>query len=94
MTTTTLRLPEHLKQRIVKLAEKSGMSVHNFMIEAIAQKADEAELRTAFHAEADKRFAELMKSGSGIDWHEMRTYLQTKASGRKAKPPKTRPWRA
>lgn len=94
MSTTTLRLPDDLKQRIMKLAAESGMSAHNFMIQAIAQKADEAELRASFHKEADARFQELMNSGDSIDWHEMKAYLQAKIGGTKAKRPKARKWRA
>lgn len=99
MSTTTLRLPEDLKQRIMKLAEESGMSVHSFMIEAIAQKADATELRAAFHQDADARFQELTTSGIGIDWHEMKAYLLARAAGAKVggpkvRSPKTRKWRA
>lgn len=94
MTTTTLRLPAQLKQRINKLAESAGTSVHGLMLEAIAQKADELELKAAFHAEADARLKELMTSGVGMDWHDMRTYLLARASGKKAKAPKVRKWRA
>lgn len=93
MTTTTLRLPADLKQRINKLAKSSGKSAHNLMLEAIAQKADELELRTSFHAEADARKSELLASGVGMEWSEMRTYLSERASGKKAKAPKVRSWR-
>ena len=94
MTTTTLRLPPNLKQRINKLAKSSGTSVHNLMLEAIAQKADELELRTAFHAEADARLSELLTNGVGMDWSDMRTHLNARASGKKPRAPKARPWRA
>ena len=94
MTTTTLRLPANLKQRIDKLAKSSGTSAHSLMLEAIAQKADELELRTAFHAQADARLSELLTSGVGMDWSDMRTYLSARANGKKPKAPKVRPWRA
>jgi predicted transcriptional regulator len=94
MTTTTLRLPAPLKKRINKLAKSSGTSVHSLMLEAIAQKADELEVKTAFHAEADARLSELLASGVGLDWHEMRTYLSARVSGKTAKAPKVRKWRA
>ena len=93
MTTTTLRLPPSLKQRLNKLAKTSGTSAHNLMLEAITQKADELELRSAFHAEADARLNELLTSGVGMDWSEVRTYLSARASGKKAKAPKVRSWR-
>lgn len=94
MPTTTLRLPEELRQRITKLAAESGTSVHSFMVDAIAQKADAVELRAAFHKDADARFQELLASGTGIDWHEMKSWLQARAGGAKVKGPKTPKWRA
>lgn len=93
MSTTTLRLPAELRARIAKLAEKSGKTPHGVMLEAIAQKVEEEELRASFHAEADSRFAEMIESGVGIPWHDMRTYLKTRASGKTARAPRARKWR-
>ncbi len=93
MSTTTLRLPDELRARIVKLAEKSGKTAHGVMLDAIAQKVEEEELRASFHGEADTRFAEMIESGVGIPWHDMRAYLMTRASGEAAQAPRARPWR-
>lgn len=94
MTTTTLHLPANLKQRIDKLAKSSGTSAHSMMLEAIAQKADELELRTAFYAQPEARLSELLTSGVGMDWTDMRTYLRARTNGKKPKAPKVHPWRA
>ena len=74
------------------------------MLAAITQKADELELRTAFHdelelrtafhAEADLRLSELIASGVGMDWHDMRTNLTARVNRKEPKAPKVRPWRA
>ena len=64
------------------------------MLEAITQKADELELRSAFHAEADARLNKLLTSGLGMDWSETRAYLTARANGKKPKAPKPRTWRA
>ena len=93
MPTTTLRLPDELRERITKLAEKSGRTAHGVMLDAIAQKVEEEELRASFHEEADARFTEMMASGAGIPWHDMRAYLQARASGKTAKAPKAKRWR-
>ena len=93
MSTTTLRLPVELKSRIARLAKKSGRTAHSVMLDAIAQKVEEEELRASFHGEADARFADMMKSGAGIPWHDMRAYLKARAGGRKAQAPRARPWR-
>lgn len=88
MTTTTLRLSPSLKQRINKLAKSSGTSAHNLMLEAITQNADELQLQSAFHAEADARLNELLKNGAGMDLSEMRTYLSERASEKKRRRPR------
>ncbi|MGH9578984.1 MAG: CopG family ribbon-helix-helix protein [Terriglobales bacterium] len=93
MSTTTLRLPDELRARIARLAKKSGKTAHSVMLDAIAQKVEEEELRASFHGEADTRFAEMIESGAGIPWHDMRAYLKTRASGKAAQAPRTRPWR-
>ena len=65
MSTTTLRLPDELRARIARLAKKSGKTPHSIMLDAIAQKVEEEELRASFHAEADARFAEMMDPAPG-----------------------------
>lgn len=93
MSTTTLRLPDELRARIAKLAAKSGQTAHSIMLEAIAQKVEEAELRASFYSEADARFTEMMESGAGVPWHDMRAYIETRASGKNVRAPKARTWR-
>ena len=93
MSTTTLRLPDELRVRLAKVAAKSGQTAHSVMLDAIAQKVEEEELRASFYLEADNRFAELIESGAGIPWHDMRAYLKTRASGKVARPPRARKWR-
>jgi predicted DNA-binding protein len=94
MTTTTLRLPPPLKSRIAKLAEASGKTVHGFLLEAIEDKVRESEARAALASEAQQRFDEMMRTGRGLDWHEMRDYLTQRTQGKRALRPKARAWRA
>ncbi len=93
MSTTTLRVPPDLKDRITQLAERSGKSVHAFMLEAIEERVRLEEARSTLIAEAQDRFQDLMNSGQGIDWHEMRAHLKERAEGRKSRAPKARSWR-
>jgi len=87
MSTTTIRLPADLKARVATAAKKSGKSAHSFILEAIAEKADDAERYGEFHALADQRFAAIAESGKTIPWSEMRSYLAERAAGGKPRRP-------
>lgn len=87
MSTTTIRLPDELKARIAEAAKQAGTTSHNFIVEAIAEKADAAERQAAFHALADQRYAQFLESGKSIPWEEARTWLKDRLAGKAAKRP-------
>jgi len=87
MSTTTIRLPENLKARIAAAAKRAGTTSHNFILEAIAEKADQAERRSEFHDTSERRFAEIVASGKTIAWTEMRSYLEDWLAGKNAPRP-------
>jgi len=82
MSTTTIRIPEDLKARVAVAADRAGTTAHNFILEAIAEKADQAERRADFHEVADKRYASLVASGKTIPWEKMRSYLEKRIAER------------
>lgn len=90
MSTTTIRLPDELKARIAEAAKRAGTTSHNFILEAIAEKADLAERRAAFHALADERYADFLESGKSIPWEEARSYLKDRLAGKSVKRPVAR----
>lgn len=90
MSTTTIRLPDALKARIAKAAEAAGTTSHNFILEAIAEKAELAERRAEFHALADQRWAEFLETDESIPWEEARRYFKAKVAGKAAKRPVAR----
>lgn len=87
MSTTTIRLPEDLKARITAAAKRTGKTAHSFILEAIAEKADDAERRSDFHELAEKRYAAIAASGKAISWSEMRTYLEDRMEGKRPRRP-------
>ena len=87
MSTTTIRLPEDLKARVAAAAERAGTTSHSFILDAIAEKADQAERHGDFNDVAEKRYAHIIASGKTISWSEMRGYLE----GRLARKAVTRP---
>jgi hypothetical protein len=56
------------------------------MLEALAQKADEAEWKLSM-----QRDASLQAGEPGIEWHEMRTYLRTRLDDATHVPRKSTP---
>jgi len=85
VSTTTIRLPDELKARVAAAAEKAGTTAHNFILEAIAEKAELAEQRAAFHGLADQRYAQFLESGKSIPWEEARSYLKDRLAGKTVK---------
>jgi predicted transcriptional regulator len=90
MSTTTIRLPDALKARIAKAAEAAGTTSHNFILEAIAEKAEQAERRAEFHALADQRYAQFLDSGESIPWEDARAWLKQRIAGKRVKRPAAR----
>jgi uncharacterized protein (DUF1778 family) len=90
MSTTTIRLPKDLRARIAAAAERAGTTPHGFILEAIAEKADQAERRADFHDVAEGRYSELLASGKTIPWEKMRSYLEARVAGKRVSRPKSR----
>ena len=90
MSTTTVRLPDDLKDRIARAAERAGTTAHAFILDAIAERVDAEERRNEFHETAEGRYAEIVTSGETINWSEMRTYLEDRMAGNKSTRPAAR----
>lgn len=87
MSTTTIRLPDELKTRVARVAERTGTTAHSFILEAIAEKADRQEQRSDFHDVADRRYADIVASGETIAWSKLRGYLEARMAGKPAPRP-------
>ncbi len=90
MSTTTIRLPEDLKARIAAAAKRAGTTPHSFILEAIAEKAEQEERRADFNRVAEERYARVVASGKTIPWNEMRGYLEDRLADKTAKRPAAR----
>lgn len=94
MSTTSLKLPDELKQRAAAAAQKQGISPHAFMVHAIEQAAMSAERRASFVAEAQAARDETRVSGKGYDADEVHAYLKARIAGKKSTKPKAVSWRS
>ena len=87
MPTTTIRLPDDLKARIATAAKHAGMTAHGFILQAIAEKTEQAERRADFDAVAEARYAQHAATGKTIPWQDMRAYLEARIDGKAVKRP-------
>ena len=90
MSTTTIRLPEDLKTRVAAAAKRSGTTTHGFILQAIAEKAEQDDLRAGFDTVAEDRYARIVASGKTIPWQEMRGFLEERLAGKVVKRPVAR----
>ena len=82
MSTTTIRMPDELKARVTAAAQKAGTTAHNFILQAIAEKAQQQELYSEFNEQAERRYAAILATGKTIPWNEMRSYLEQQTLGK------------
>jgi hypothetical protein len=90
MSTTTIRLPQHLKARGAAAAERAGTTAHGFILAAIAEKTGQEEQPADFLDTAEKRYAGIVASGKTIPWNVVRLYVKHRLAGRKAARPAAR----
>lgn len=93
MTTTSLKLPDDLKQRAASAAQELGVSPHAFMVDAIRQAAHAVEQRSSFVAQAREAKAEMLHAGLGHDADDVRAYLRQRLQDGQASRPAKKPWR-
>jgi predicted transcriptional regulator len=89
-TSTTLKLPPELKDRVADAAQAAGQSPHAFMVEAIEAQTRLAERRREFVASALEAEREVAQSGLVYDGDEVLSYLQSKLSGQPGRRPRRR----
>lgn len=90
MATTTLRIEDSLKARVAVAAERSGKTAHAFMLEAIEQIVEQAELDEEFQRLADDRWAKILTTGKTVPWDEAKAWLEAKARGERPRKPVAR----
>ena len=86
---TTLKLPAALKTQLETVAQKSGLSVHAYMVKALADTVRRAHLREAFSLDSMNALTEMKTSGLGHELGDVRAYFSQLAAhreGRQSKP--------
>lgn len=90
MTTTTIRIDEELKCRVAVAAQRAGKTAHAFIVDAIAQTVEQAELDEAFDRIADERWAALLAHGKSVAWTDAKVWLDARGRGEQPRRPAAR----
>jgi len=90
MTTTTIRLEDDLKARVAVAAEREGKTAHAFILDAIAQTVEQAELDEEFQRVAEERWTKVLDTGKTVPWDDAKAYLKARALGEQARKPTPR----
>lgn len=86
-STTTLKLPEQLKERIAPLARRSGKTPHAWMIEALEREVGLSEMRESFLQEASDSSAEVDAGGPLYDADDVHAFIAARAASKPARRP-------
>ena len=90
-STTTLKLPEKLKARIVRLAKQSGQSPHGLMLQALEREISREERVRDFVRAALASKAEVDVGGAVYRAEDVHAWMERLARGEKV--PRPAPWR-
>ena len=90
MSTTTIRIEDELKARVATAAQQAGKTAHAFILDAISQTVEQAELDNAFTTLADQRWGHIQASGKTVAWDDAKAYLTARAQGQPARKPAAR----
>ncbi len=92
MPTTSLKLPEDLKDRITAVAEKAQRSPHAVMLDILEKGVSAREQRQDFVASALKARDEFARTRLGYDADEVFAYFDVKIKGLRSARPKPKKW--
>ena len=86
--TTSLKLPDDLKERVGALAHGVAQTPHAYMVEAIAERVARDERRQEFLKSGLEAQAQFKRTGIVYAHKEVMRYLLKRAAGKKARRPK------
>lgn len=93
MSTTSLKLPPELKERVSAAARSQGLTTHAFMIEAVRRATTVSETRARAVADAQAALAATREDGRSYDADEVHAYVRARLRGVAADRPNGKPWR-
>jgi predicted transcriptional regulator len=86
--TTSLKLPDALKEQIAQIAAREGKTAHALMVETLQAAMDDARMREEFSLDAEKAHQDMLRTNISYSAEEMFTWMRARARGDKTLRPK------
>ena len=86
--TTSIKLPDDLKERIGKVAQGVAQTPHAYMVQAIAEKVERDEKRQEFLAAGQKASEEFKRTGIAYRLEDVERYIMDRVTGKNPRRPK------
>jgi len=86
--TTSLKLPDDLKERIAELAIGVAQTPHAYMVEAIAQKVARDEKRRDFLEAGRESLEEFQRTGVAYAHDDVWRHVRARLEGKRAAKPR------
>jgi predicted transcriptional regulator len=86
--TTSLKLPEDLKEKVTDLAHGVAQTPHAYMVAAISEKVARDEKRRDFLESGRKSQEEFQRTGIAYEHEAVMKYFRDLVAGRKPRKPK------
>jgi predicted transcriptional regulator len=86
--TTSLKLPDDLKERIATVAQCVAQTPHAYMVQAIAEKVERDEKRQDFLGAADLADEEFKRTGIAYRLEDVERYIMDKVARKNPRKPK------
>ena len=87
-TTTSIKLPPELKERVAELARKTGRTPHSLIVEAVERHTFYEERMQEFIEEALAAADEIDATGEVYTLEEVSAWMEKRLRGEKAPRPK------
>jgi predicted transcriptional regulator len=86
--TTSLKLPDELKDKVATLAEGVAQTPHAYMVEAIAERVARDERRREFLDDGNRALRNFKRTGIAYTFADVEKYMLEKAAGKNPRKPK------
>lgn len=88
--TTSLKLPEQLKEKVGKLASGVAQTPHAYMVAAIAERVERDEKRRDLLQSAERSAAHFKRTGIAYAHADVKRHILERSAGKSSAKPKPR----